>query len=116
MWCILQQLKVQKRSCENQKNFLIFYSSFFPMLPNGLDPPLLASEASALSIKLRGQLFAKATELKSVYNNGDSFKSIEHSDKKFKGIVEKLHCPTIAEKVRCPTIAEKVRCPAKYLQ
>ena len=66
---------------------------FFPMLPNGLEPPLLASEASALSIKLRGQLLARATELKSVYNNGDSFKSIEHSDKKFKGIVEKLHCP-----------------------
>lgn len=62
------------------------------MLPNGLEPPLLASEASALSIKLRGQLFAKATELKSVYNNGDNFKSIEHSAKKFKGIAEKLHC------------------------
>ena len=60
------------------------------MLPNGLEPPLLASEASALSIKLRGQLFAKATELKSVYNNGDNFKSIEHSPKKFKGIAEKL--------------------------
>ena len=80
---------------------------FFPMLPNGLEPPLLASEASALSIKLRGQLLAKVTELKSVYNKGDNFKSIEHSAKKFKGI---------AEKVRCPTIAEKVRCPAKYLQ
>ena len=62
------------------------------MLPNGLEPPLLASEASALSIKLRGQLLAKATELKSVYNKGDNFKSIEHSDKKFKGIAEKLHC------------------------
>ena len=75
------------------------------MLPNGLEPPLLASEASALSIKLRGQLLAKVTELKSVYNKGDNFKSIEHSDKKFKGIAEKLHCP-----------AEKLRCPAKYLQ
>ena len=64
----------------------------FLMLPNGLEPPLLASEASALSIKLRGQLFAKATGLKSVYNNGDNFKSIEHSAKKFKGIAEKLHC------------------------
>ena len=63
----------------------------FLMLPNGLEPPLLASEASALSIKLRGQLFAKATELKSVYNNGDNLKSIEHSTKKFKGIAEKLH-------------------------
>ena len=82
------------------------------MLPNGLEPPLLASEASALSIKLRGQLLAKATELKSVYNYGDNFKSIEHSDKKFKGIAEKLHCP--AEKLHCP--AEKVHCPAKYLQ
>ena len=69
------------------------------MLPNGLEPPLLASEASALSIKLRGQLFAKATELKSVYNNGDNFKSIEHSPKKFKGIAEKLQ-PTIAEKLQ----------------
>ena len=69
-----------------------FSHSFFPMLPNGLEPPLLASEASALSIKLRGQLFAKATELKSVYNNGDNFKSIEHSAKKFKGIAEKLQC------------------------
>lgn len=78
---------------------------FFLMLPNGLEPPLLASEASALSIKLRGQLLAKATELKSVYNKGDNFKSIEHSAKKFKGIAEKLHCP-----------AEKVHCPAKYLQ
>lgn len=27
----------------------------FSMLPNGLEPPLLASEASALSIKLREQ-------------------------------------------------------------
>ena len=71
------------------------------MLPNGLEPPLLASEASALSIKLRGQLFAKATELKSVYNNGDSFKSIEHSDKKFKGIVEKLHCPSGETSLSC---------------
>jgi len=33
--------------------------------------------------------------LKSVYNNGDSFKSIEHSDKKFKGIAEKLRCPAV---------------------
>ena len=65
------------------------------LLPNGLEPPLLASEASALSIKLRGQLLAKATELKSVYNKGDNFKSIEHSDKKFKGIAEKLHCPAV---------------------
>ena len=67
----------------------------FSMLPNGLEPPLLASEASALSIKLRGQLLAKATELKSVYNKGDNFKSIEHSDKKFKGIAEKLRCPAV---------------------
>ena len=81
------------------------------MLPNGLEPPLLASEASALSIKLRGQLLAKATELKSVYNKGDNFNSIEHSDKKFKGIAEKLHCSCCRI-----TIAEKVRCPAKYLQ
>ena len=84
------------------------------MLPNGLEPPLLASEASALSIKLRGQLLAKVTELKSVYNKGDNFKSIEHSAKKFKGIAEKVRCPTIAEKLHCP--AEKVHCPAKYLQ
>ena len=81
-----------------------FSHSFFLMLPNGLEPPLLASEASALSIKLRGQLLAKATELKSVYNKGDNFKSIEHSDKKFKGIAEKLHCPTIAEKLHCPAV------------
>ena len=83
------------------------------MLPNGLEPPLLASEASALSIKLRGQLLAKATELKSVYNKGDNLKSIEHSDKKFKGIAEKLHCSLSCCRI---TIAEKVRCPAKYLQ
>ena len=74
---------------ENKKEWV--FPFLFPMLPNGLEPPLLASEASALSIKLRGQLFAKATELRSVYNNGDNFKSIEHSDKKFKGIADKLH-------------------------
>jgi len=33
--------------------------------------------------------------LKSVYNKGDNFKSIEHSDKKFKGIAEKLRCPAV---------------------
>ena len=85
-------IKATKKELWKSKKIFDFYSSFFPMLPNGLEPPLLASEASALSIKLRGQLFTKATELKSVYNNGDSLKSIEHSDKKFKGIVEKLHC------------------------
>lgn len=84
-------IKGTKKELWKSKKIFDFYSSFFPMLPNGLEPPLLASEASALSIKLRGQLFAKATELKSVYNNGDNFKSIEHSDKKFKGIADKLH-------------------------
>ena len=78
-------------SCKKSKKFFDFLQLLFLMLPNGLEPPLLASEASALSIKLRGQLFAKATELRSVYNNGDNFKSIEHSDKKFKGIADKLH-------------------------
>ena len=82
-------------SCKKSKKFFDFLQLLFLMLPNGLEPPLLASEASALSIKLRGQLFAKATELRSVYNNGDNFKSIEHSDKKFKGIAEKLHCPAV---------------------
>ena len=82
-------------SCKKSKKFFDFLQLLFLMLPNGLEPPLLASEASALSIKLRGQLFAKATELRSVYNNGDNFKSIEHSDKKFKGIAEKLRCPAV---------------------
>ena len=95
MCCILQQLKVQRRSYKKSKKFFDFLQLLFLMLPNGLEPPLLASEASALSIKLRGQLLAKATELKSVYNKGDNFKSIEHSDKKFKGIAEKLRCPAV---------------------
>lgn len=86
------------------------------MLPNGLEPPLLASEASALSIKLRGQLLAKVTELKSVYNKGDNFKSIEHSDKKFKGIAEKLHCPAVETSLSCgeSSLSCKVSSIAKF--